>query len=483
MKYKLTNLIDIKQFQRLLESFYVISEIPHGLLDPDGNILSGIGWQNICTKFHRVNTKSALNCKKSDLSIKDKLNFQGIYNMYQCKNGLMEAFIPVIVEGEHIATLILGQFLFSTPDIEYFRKQAQIFDFDENTYLKALSQVPIISKEELNTYMNYFFEVSKILSSLILKGLNQKKNEALLKEHNTNLEKIVVARTAQLTQMNTQIEKKERKLKETIAFDQLRTEFFANLSHEIKTPINLISSVIQLLELEMKSNEISLSSVMDRRLNILKQNSNRLLKLTNNLIDVTKIDCGYLKLNLQNCNIINIIENITLSVADYIKNKNMELLFDTTTEEIITAIDPTMIERIMLNLLSNAVKFTNPGGKIIVNITNSKKEIILSIKDTGIGIPKDQLDLIFNPFRQVNKSLTRSHEGSGMGLSIVKSLVNMHQGTIMAKSKHNKGSEFIITFPIKKLPSIENTSECYPLDYSKNTHIEIINIEFSDIYS
>lgn len=261
--------------------------------------------------------------------------------------------------------------------------------------------------------------------------------------------------------------------------DKLKTEFFANISHELRTPLNLILSTLQLLDYKVESNTLELKDTKKNH-RIIKQNCYRLLRLINNLIDITKIDSGYFNINLKNYNIINVIEDITLSVAEYVKNKNIQLLFDTDTEEKVMACDPDQIERIILNLLSNAVKFTMPGGKILVNLADKGENITISIKDTGIGIPKDKMDIIFKRFRQIDRSFTRNHEGSGIGLSLTKSLVRMHGGEITVKSGYGKGSEFIINLPVKILEyrecEIENS-------YNKNKHVESINIEFSDIYS
>ena len=186
---------------------------------------------------------------------------------------------------------------------------------------------------------------------------------------------------------------------------------------------------------------------------MMKQNCYRLLRLINNLIDITKIDTGYFHINEINYNIISLIENITLSVADYIENKGMSLIFDTDVEEKIIACDPEKIERIILNLLSNAVKFTPCGGNIIVNIEDNIDNICIRVKDTGRGIPAEKLDSIFERFVQVDKSLARDHEGSGIGLSLVKALVELHGGTISVKSKEGNGTEFIIYIPCKLVES------------------------------
>jgi len=174
------------------------------------------------------------------------------------------------------------------------------------------------------------------------------------------------------------------------------------------------------------------------------------------------------------------VEDITLSVAEYIENKGLSLIFDTEIEELVMACDPDKIERIILNLISNAVKFTEPGGTILVNIKQGIKTIIISVNDTGIGISKNKQKIIFQRFVQVDKSLARKHEGSGIGLSLVKSLVKMHKGAITVESESNKGSEFIIELPIYLVD--DKKSKGNTKDYILEGNVEKIKIEFSDIY-
>lgn len=271
---------------------------------------------------------------------------------------------------------------------------------------------------------------------------------------------------------------------DAIKYDNLKTQFFANLSHELRTPLNVILGTIQILTMYLNEKPLQdIEKCISNRIKVLKQNCYRLLRLVNNLIDITKIDAGYYELHLQNQNIVNIVEEITLSVAEYIEHKKIRLIFDTDIEEKIIACDPDKIERIMLNLLSNAIKFTDPGGSILVNIYDKGSNIIITVKDTGIGIPKDEMNIIFEHFRQVDKSFTRNHEGSGIGLSLVKSLVEMHGGSINVNSEYGKGSEFIIDLPVETLETEDNMIRETYENEPKDNLIEIINIEFSDIYS
>jgi signal transduction histidine kinase len=216
----------------------------------------------------------------------------------------------------------------------------------------------------------------------------------------------------------------------------------------------------------------------DKYLNTMKQNCYRLMRLINNLLDITRLDSGFLKPNMINSNIVSAVEDITLSVADFAESKGISLIFDTDCEEKITAFDPDKIERIILNLLSNAVKFTDFGGEIMVSITDEDKYISISVRDTGIGIPDDKINIIFERFRQVDRTFTRNHEGTGIGLALVKSFVEMHHGMISVDSQLGEGSEFIIRLPVKRLKENSIVEE-----FLDDSIVERISIEFSDIYS
>lgn len=276
-----------------------------------------------------------------------------------------------------------------------------------------------------------------------------------------------------------EIENKNKKLEQVVKLEIAKNEFFSNISHEFRTPINILLGTTQVLNKNIENNNIKLEN-LKKYSNYIRQNAYRLLRLVNNLIDINKMDMGAYNLRCSNQNIVNIIEDITLSVADYTKNNNINLVFDTDKEEIITYCDPDKIERIMLNILSNAIKYTPENGLIHVTINSNPEEISVLIKDSGVGIPSEKLNTVFDRFEQVDVSLNRKCEGSGIGLSIVKNLVHMHGGKIDVNSELGKGSEFIFTIPIKLRE--ENNKENYDID-RKSKHVERCNIEFSDIYS
>lgn len=282
-----------------------------------------------------------------------------------------------------------------------------------------------------------------------------------------------------LERLEKKVNEEKRKLKEAIEIDRLRSDFFANLSHELRTPLTIIFGTLQLIEREQKEILIK-DEFLKKRVKTLKQNCYRLLRLINNLIDMTKIDAGYFTVSLKNHDIIPIVEDISLSVVEFAENKGIKIQFDTEIEEKIIACDPDKIERIMLNLLSNAIKFTNPNGNIQINVYDGESDIKIVVKDDGIGIPKEKLDSVFGRFIQVDKSLCRNHEGSGLGLSIAKSFVEMHGGTIKVESEYGNGTEFIIILPITL---VEDNMDVIDYEAVAESHVQRVNIEFSDIYS
>lgn len=274
---------------------------------------------------------------------------------------------------------------------------------------------------------------------------------------------------------DSMVEALSEKAREEKEYNDLKTQFLATISHEFKTPLNIILGSIQILENPNIEGE-EFHKLLNKYIKMQKQNSYRLLRLINNFIDITKIENNYIKVKSENNDIVRVVEDITMSVVEYTRLKDIKIIFDTDVEEKIIAFDADMMERIILNLLSNSIKFTKPGGTIEVNIC-TEEDIKISIKDSGIGIPEDKLETIFDRYAQVENSMRKSFEGSGIGLSLVKSLVELHEGSISVQSRLGEGSEFVIVLPDRILDR----------DYVGNSredtfNTERIHVEFSDIY-
>lgn len=238
----------------------------------------------------------------------------------------------------------------------------------------------------------------------------------------------------------------KKAMKEIEEINKLKNHFIINMNHELKTPITVINSVMQLTKYMSKYDEKYFIS--EKNIVLVEANCQRLLKLVNNIIDLEKIDSKEINLNMQSVNIVEVIEDTVLSVVPYAEARSIDITFDTTKEEIIMSVDKNKIERIVLNLLSNGIKYSKKAGFVDVRIDVCENNLILVVEDDGIGIDEGNLKKIFDRFVRLDNLLTRSNEGSGVGLSIVKSFVECHNGNISAKSIKNVGTSFIINIPI-----------------------------------
>lgn len=285
-----------------------------------------------------------------------------------------------------------------------------------------------------------------------------------------------------ITDQKRMAESLKRAKEEAEFASNAKSEYISNMSHELRTPLNVILSAIQLFELYLKDRPSSGDDKYFHYLKSMKQNCLRLLRLVNNLIDTTKIDANFYDVNLGHYDIVNIVEVITLSVTDYVKNRGIELSYTSNIDEKIIACDIDIIERIMLNLLSNAIKFTDANGTIKVSLIDQGDNIVISVKDNGIGIPKGKQKVIFERYKQADQLLTRRHEGSGIGLSLTKSFVEVLGGKISARSEVGFGSEFIVELPCKTIPAKEGKAH---IKYTLNDYsiIQKITVELSDIYT
>ncbi|MCI9069079.1 ABC transporter substrate binding protein [Clostridium sp.] len=267
--------------------------------------------------------------------------------------------------------------------------------------------------------------------------------------------------------------------------NKIKANFISNISHELKTPINVILCAIQLVESNCCGNSKNRNTM-----NIIKDNCYRLIRLMNNMIDIEKAELNDLKLSLENTNVVNLVEELVMSVIPYVEKKNLNLVFDTDEEEIMMNLDISKIERVILNLLSNAIKFSKENGDIYVTINSQNEELEIIVEDNGIGISEENKRTIFEKFTQVDTSLNRKNEGSGTGLSLANALVKLHNGEITVQSEINKGTKFIVKLP--KEITIDKNSDL--IDYKKENYYDInvidkvINTEhktraeLSDIY-
>jgi signal transduction histidine kinase/DNA-binding response OmpR family regulator len=293
------------------------------------------------------------------------------------------------------------------------------------------------------------------------------------------LELEIKNRAIEIDQKNKQLEKQtllliqqSEKLKE---MDHAKTRFFANISHEFRTPLTLIAGPLESILDKKPPKRIKEKLVMMQR------NSHRLLKLINRLLDISRLDSGKMKLQAVQKDILPFLKGIISSFEQILKTNEIDFQFQTSTEKMFLYFDSEKLEGVFGNILSNSVKFTPVGGKITVSVTQDLKEdddfpngsLVVSFRDTGIGIPKEQLRHIFDRFFQVD-TRKQKHKGSGIGLALTRELVLLHHGKIDVNSREGEESrsEFIIHLPLGD--AVFSTGEITGLqDESGNTTASI----------
>ena len=261
------------------------------------------------------------------------------------------------------------------------------------------------------------------------------------------LDNMVEIRTKELSE---EMKRNKELFNKIIDLEKRKNSYLINLSHELRTPLNVIYSTEQLIRTLNKKDEGIEKEKLNHYMKILKNNTKRLLKIINDLIDTSKIEHGSYNLDIKDVDIVYVVEEAALSLREYIKAKEIELIVDPEIEEKIIEADKNEIERCIINIVGNAFKFTNAGGFIRVEIKDLIHSVKIEISDNGIGIDKKYHELIFNRFNQVVDPTAEIKKGSGLGLTITKKIIDLHNGHIYVESELGKGSKFIITLPVKQ---------------------------------
>ena len=267
-------------------------------------------------------------------------------------------------------------------------------------------------------------------------------------------------------------EKKEEELKEAI---------ISNISHEFSTPINVLYTALQLQEKYIE--DMSIADIKKYN-KVMRKNCQRLIKLTNNIMDIAKIEQGSLKPKLTSINIVPIAEETSLSIVDFASKRNMKIVFDTEKEELFVNCDVEFVQRIMLNLLSNCIKYGRSGSVININIgLDSCNFMYIKIKNRGEWVGKGCFNPVFRCFHKGDVSLSRNREGAGVGLYIARALVELQGGKIFLTNSAKEYTEIYTVFPLVDKVLDEGDDNFRLLELEEKYIKEKAAIELSDIYT
>ena len=235
----------------------------------------------------------------------------------------------------------------------------------------------------------------------------------------------------------------DQRNKQLAELDRIKSDFYANISHELRTPLTSI-----LAPVEDALSDAAEDGKSKNRLGIIRNNAYRLLKLVNDLLDVLKLDEKKQSLNKQAVDVEKLLRNITSGLQPVADRKSMVIHQQFNVDHSTVSGDISALEKIFINLLNNAIKFTDAGGKVAVDVSVSDNKLVVTVTDNGVGIAMDQLPRVFDRFHQVDSSATRKHQGTGLGLALVKELTELHSGEIQVRSELGVGTSMTVRLPL-----------------------------------
>ncbi len=433
-----------------------------------------------------IKGKNILEFKKSLTKIESELNSKSFLKLETKNNKFLEIIFVNMKISDKLCALIIVM------DVTELENTLLNIKESEKTYKLLIQTLPegIIILDKTNKNEIYKNESSNNLIEIIgenkLKSYIEKyikedefgvfKKFSIDKYKNLDITLAIIDRKEENTYVvvfrtldyEYKIKNIKNELKKVEKDNKFKTDLMVSIANDIKKPLDVINSYNK--EISKYKNQ---SEHTKNYTKLLSQNTNRLIRLINNINEVS-LDNNYIIINKQECNICDLVENLILKSKNYIEKNNLNYNFIKNVNNEIVNIDIDKIERIILNILSNAIKYTK-NGNITISINEYENEIGVSIKDTGIGIQNDKLDKIFMNFEQLDTTLSRGCEGTGVGLAVVKRLLDAHEIPINIKSEENVGSEFEILIPKSNNQMIYENDIIFASE-------EKVDIEYSDIY-
>jgi PAS domain S-box-containing protein len=424
-KLELSSLIDAGAIQALMESFHRITGITVAIVDLQGRVLVGAGWQEICSRFHRANPQTCEHCRESDTQLSTGVP-EGEHKLYRCKNNMWDVATPLMVAGRHVGSIFTGQFFFEDEPIDrgVFLAQARQYGFPEEPYLAALERVPRVTRRMLQECMVFLGKLANMISQLTF----------------SNLE---IARS---------LAERDRLTGSLREADAHKNDFLAMLSHELRNPLAPIKNSLFIL------GRVAPDSAQARRAKeTIDRQVGHLTKVVDDLLDVTRISRNKIQLQRRSGDLCEVVRSSIDDQRSIFEARGIHLESDLPEEAVPAEVDSTRIGQAIGNLLQNSAKFTESGGLVRVTLARDpeRNQAIIRVSDTGVGLAPSTLAHLFEPFVQADKTLDRSKGGLGLGLALVKGLVEMHGGEVSAYSEGlGKGAEFTLRLPTT-LPSSE----------------------------
>ncbi|MDA3835330.1 MAG: transporter substrate-binding domain-containing protein [Spirochaetales bacterium] len=420
---ELADIVDCEMLQALMEDFYKVTGILGAVLDISGNVLVAVGWQDICTKFHRCHPETLKNCLESDTFLTNGVPF-GTFKKYRCKNNMWDMVTPLEVGGRHIGNIFIGQFFFDDEKIdkEMFREQARRYGFDEQEYLEALDRAPRFSPEVVDAGMKFYAKLTKIISTLSFSSIKLSKT---LSER-------------------THLEEQLRQSQKMEAIGQLA----GGVAHDYNNMLSVIIGNVELAKIKAKRSD-SVEAHLEQILYAAKRSSD----ITSQLLTFARkqiINPKVLDLNVALDNMLKMLRNLL--------GENIELAWQPRENLWPVKIDESQLNQVLANLCVNARDAIVDVGKMTIETGTSSFDqeycklhlgfipgdfVMFAVSDNGCGMDRETKNKIFEPF-YTTKGVG---EGTGLGLATVYGIVKQSNGFINVYSELEQGTTFKIYLP------------------------------------
>jgi PAS domain S-box-containing protein len=406
----LADILDIQAIQSLAEDFSKLTHIPIFVLDLKGKVLAGVGWQDICTKFHRVNSEACKNCLESDTLLTRDVA-PGQLRQYKCKNNMWDIVTPITAGGEHVGNLYSGQFFFSDELVDYdlFRARAQQYGFDKEEYLTALERVPRLNREYVSIGMDFFIKLAEVLSEV-------------------SYSRIKLARSlAEIGRINTELAASNKELE----------AFTYSVSHDLRAPLRHIDGFSKML-LERYSEQLDAKG--RHYFEEVRTGTRNMGRLVDELLALSRI--GRQEPQLQATGLNSLFEEVRTELMKDADDRQIEWKIEALP---FVECDPTLMRQVVTNLLSNAVKYTRPRAPAVIEVGQTQQggESVVFVRDNGVGFNMKYADKLFGVFQRLHRA--EDFEGTGVGLATVQRIIHKHNGRVWAEAELNKGATFYFT--------------------------------------
>jgi two-component system, NarL family, sensor histidine kinase BarA len=443
-KMPLGELLDLKSFQEVCRSFVELYKIGLKVFDATGQKLVDIkvGSSDFCG-YVFTDAEGARRCTATVLRVKSDPLGEGIHTV-QCFSGARYLVMPLLYDMDVVGRAVFGPFV---PD-DLKELPPTFTDLRGLDFTKAAQLMTLIRRAGPSTVTKVLEHFVKVCDVLVFSAY---------KVHLTSKMHIASVRESyrELAAKNARLEESFRRLQE---LDQLKSNFLATVSHELRTPL---TSIIGYAEMLIEGLAGKPNPEQTEYLHTIMDKGESLLALITSILDMTKVEAGKLKLQAEPFDLEALVTSAASSVHPQALKRGLQLRKYVEAGLPRPVLDEEKIRQCLVNLLGNAVKFTPGGGTITVRVERASRVpataggrfdgpdafFCLTVEDTGIGIPADQLDRVFDTFFQVDGSATREYGGTGLGLSIVRSYVEAHGGEVTVASQPGKGSRFTLLLP------------------------------------